>query len=79
MVKISVGNTMGIKFEDVYEASTPVREVLERFAAETGTNYNFGSWNINGFPVRDFDKTFGELGYDEKDIYLINVVNAKNA
>lgn len=79
MVRITVGTTLNLLPQEIYESSTTVREVLQKYSEDTGVDYTHGSWNINGTVIRDFDKTFEELGYDGKDIFLLNVVNTKNA
>lgn len=79
MVRITIGTTLETRPQEIYESSTTVREALEKFTADTGVDYNKGIWNINGTVVRDFDKSFEEMGYDGKDIFLLNVANTKNA
>ena len=81
MTRITIGTTMEQRAPEIFESSMTVRQVLEQFTETTGVDYRRGTWNINGGVLSndDMDKTLADLGYDGKDIFLLNVVNSKNA
>lgn len=79
MVKVTIGTTMENRPAEVFDANVTVEDVLNKFTSDTGVDWHKGSWNINGFVITDFGKSFKDMGYDGKEIFLLNVVNSKNA
>ena len=81
MLRITVGTTLESSPAKVKSAETTVREMLAEYQEETGFDISTGSWAINGTPLRheEYDKSFSALGYTDGNIYLMNIVNAKNA
>lgn len=82
MTRISIGNTLGTDAPEIYESSLTVRQVLEQYGESKGIDYRRSTWNINGgrpLSNEELDTTLAGLGYEGKDIFLMSIVNAKNA
>lgn len=81
MLKVIVGTTLDTQPAKTVAAEETVQSVLEDYQATTGFDITKGKWTIGGEPLSadELSKTFGELGYDNKEIRLMNIVTAKNA
>ncbi len=75
MIKAIIGNNLG-RQEYHLRPTTSLRSALEG----AGIDYSRGSMHLDGATLQagDLDKTFAELGIQEK-CFLLNVIKADNA
>lgn len=73
MIKVTAGTTTR-SFVKIVEASV----TLDSFVQENGLNTPGATLQLDGRPVADLSKTFGDVITGE-ECYLFGVVNAKNA
>lgn len=73
MIKVTVGNNTS-RTSVIVNTSSTLREACE----QAGFDYFGKNFSLNGTPVRDLDRTFGD--YDISDTaFLLSVVKADNA